>query len=135
MREFMNIVKALGDENRIRALMALRGGELCVCRIIEFLALAPSTVSKHMSILKNAGLVEGRKSGRWVYYRLAEDTSPPAVREAISWICNSISRDPLIREDERLLKKVPALHQREECGMTGKKKAPSCRPTTRPTRE
>jgi DNA-binding transcriptional ArsR family regulator len=45
-------------------------GELCVCQIIELLGLVPSTVSKHMSILKQAGLVENRKEARWMYYRL-----------------------------------------------------------------
>jgi ArsR family transcriptional regulator, arsenate/arsenite/antimonite-responsive transcriptional repressor len=45
MWEFMNIVRALADENRVRALLSLREGELCLCQIIEFLGLAPSTVS------------------------------------------------------------------------------------------
>ena len=62
MRELMSIVKALGDENRVRAVMALRNRELCLCQIIELLGLAPSTVSKHMSILKQARLVDTRKS-------------------------------------------------------------------------
>ena len=73
MLETLNITKALSDENRIRALMMLTGGELCVCQIIEMLGLAPSTVSKHMSILRQAGLVETRKEGRWIYYRLSKD--------------------------------------------------------------
>ncbi len=65
------IFKALSDPSRIRALCALQEYELCVCQIIELLNLAPSTVSKHMSILANAGLVESTKKGRWVYYRQA----------------------------------------------------------------
>ena len=72
MREFIDINKALSDESRVRALLALRDQELCVCQLIELLGLAPSTVSKHMTILKQAGLVEGRKDGRWIYYRLAD---------------------------------------------------------------
>ena len=120
MRQFMNIVKALSDENRVRAFMALRGGELCVCQIIEFLGLAPSTVSKHMSILKNAELVEARKIGRWVYYRLAEGTSPPAVQDAIPWIVNSLSGDPLISQDVKFLKNVLERHPGELCRKQGK---------------
>ena len=65
MRAFLAIAKALADENRARALMALGGGELCLCQIIEVLGMSPSTVSKHMSILHQAGLVERRKDGRW----------------------------------------------------------------------
>ena len=70
---FMTITKALSDENRVRMLLALDGRELCVCQIIELLGLAPSTVSKHMSILANARLVEGRQEGRWRFYRLARN--------------------------------------------------------------
>ncbi len=69
---FTAIAQALSDSNRVRALLALRKGELCVCQIIELLGLAPSTVSKHMSVLKQAGLVASRKDSRWVYYRLPE---------------------------------------------------------------
>ncbi|MBW2408107.1 MAG: winged helix-turn-helix transcriptional regulator, partial [Deltaproteobacteria bacterium] len=54
MFTFMAITRALSDQNRVRALMALKDRELCVCQIIELLDLAPSTVSKHMSILANA---------------------------------------------------------------------------------
>ena len=80
MREFMNITKALADETRVRMLMALRGGELCVCQITELFGLAPSTVSKHLSILFQAGLVESRKADRWVYYRLPGKNAPATVR-------------------------------------------------------
>ena len=58
MREFMNITGALADETRVRTLLALRKGELCVCQITELFGLAPSTVSKHLSLLFQAGLVD-----------------------------------------------------------------------------
>jgi DNA-binding transcriptional ArsR family regulator len=54
MRDILSITKALSDENRVRILIALSHGELCVCQVIELMKLAPSTVSKHMSILKQA---------------------------------------------------------------------------------
>ena len=65
-------LKALSDENRLRALLALRKQELCQCQVVELLQLAPSTVSKHLSILKQAGLVESRKVGRWIHFRAVE---------------------------------------------------------------
>ena len=103
MRDFMSITKALSDENRVRALLALRQRELCVCQIIELLNLAPSTVSKHMAILKQARLVEGRKNGRWIYYHLADGGAPSEVREAIQWVLSHLSSDSRIRDDaERL---------------------------------
>ena len=99
MRKFMNITKALADENRVRALLALRKGELCVCQITELFGLAASTVSKHLSILYQAGLVESRKDGRWVYYRPAGKEAPTAAREAIEWVGKSLSANPLIADD------------------------------------
>ena len=71
MWDFMAVTKALADENRVRMLLALQKQELCVCQIIELVKLAPSTVSKHMSILRAARLVDARKDGRWMFYRLA----------------------------------------------------------------
>jgi DNA-binding transcriptional ArsR family regulator len=76
MRELMDILKALADENRVRALFALQGGELCVCQLIALLGLAPSTVSKHLSILRAARLIDSRKEGRWIHYRRVPETAP-----------------------------------------------------------
>ena len=106
MRDFMSITKALSDENRVRALLALRQRELCVCQIIELLNLAPSTVSKHMAILKQARLVEGQKNGRWIYYHLADGGAPSEVREAIEWVFNHLSSDSRIRNDNERLKGI-----------------------------
>ena len=72
----MTVIKALADENRVRALLALRSHELCVFQVTELLGLAPSTVSKHTSILKQARLVDSRKNGHWIYYLLADNDVP-----------------------------------------------------------
>ena len=81
MRDLMAVIKALADENRVRILMALGPKELCVCQIVELLGLAPSTVSKHMAILKQARLVDSRKEGRWMFYRLAEEDASIEAKE------------------------------------------------------
>ncbi|MGH7214659.1 MAG: ArsR/SmtB family transcription factor [Tepidisphaeraceae bacterium] len=106
MRDFLAITAALSDENRVRALLALRGGELCVCQIIELLGLAPSTVSKHVSLLRQAGLVDSRKDGRWMYYRLAGDDAPPTVREALRFTLDVAPHSPRAREDARRLSAI-----------------------------
>lgn len=120
MREFMNITKALADENRVRALLALRGGELCVCQITELFGLAPSTVSKHLSILYQAGLVEARKEGRWMYYRLPGKEAPARVRRAIAWVAKSVNGEARMAEDTARLKKIqamdPAVLCKRQCG-------------------
>ncbi|MBW2602966.1 MAG: helix-turn-helix transcriptional regulator [Deltaproteobacteria bacterium] len=115
MFTFMAITRALSDQNRVRTLMALKGRELCVCQIIELLELAPSTVSKHMSILANARLVEGRQEGRWRYYRLAGDDAPDEVREAIAWTLGSLSKTPRIRQDAERIKKILKLDPEVLC--------------------
>jgi ArsR family transcriptional regulator len=120
MRRFMTVAKALADENRIRALLALRQRELCVCQIIELLGLAPSTVSKHLSILRQARLVDSRKDGRWIYYRLAGDDVPIEAGEAVAWVSKSLCGDPQIREDLRRLKQILELDREELCKRYGK---------------
>lgn len=85
MKNIVNITKALADEGRLRILLMLDGTELCVCHITAALALAPSTVSKHLSILERAGLIETRKKGRWVHCRLPADPGP-GVKGALDWL-------------------------------------------------
>jgi DNA-binding transcriptional ArsR family regulator len=108
MRNILDIAKALSDENRVRALMMLTSGEACVCQIVALLNLAPSTVSKHMSILKQAGLVESRKCGRWIYYKIPEQNERIS-KDIINWLTNNLSEDKLIKEDtERVMKILQA---------------------------
>ena len=109
MKEFLNITKALGDENRLRMLMALRDGEVCVCQIAEWTGLALSTVSKHLSVLYQAGLVNARKDGRWMYYSLPGKGAPTAAREAVAWVRRSLDGQERITEDGKRLKKVLAM--------------------------
>ena len=115
MFTFMMITKALSDENRVRTLLALDGRELCVCQIIELLGLAPSTVSKHMSILANARLVESRQDGRWRYYRLAGVEAPDEVQEAIAWTFRSLSKTPRIQQDAERIKEILKLNPEVIC--------------------
>jgi len=115
MRNIINITKALSEENRVRALMMLRQGELCVCQLIQMLGLAPSTVSKHMSILYQAGLVDARKEGRWNYYRLADEDAPEFVLEAIKWVQDSIGKDKQIVRDAKQVKRVFKMDKDELC--------------------
>jgi len=115
MLEFLNITKALAEENRVRILLALEVEELCVCQIIELLELAPSTVSKHMYVLRQARLVEGRKDGRWMYYRLADESAPAQVNEAIAWLKKSLSPNERIREDAKRLKEILKIDREVLC--------------------
>jgi len=115
MRNLMAVLKALADENRVRVLMALQPEELCVCQIVELLGLAPSTVSKHMAILKQARLVDSRKEGRWMFYRLAEDDVPVEATEITSLVARLFADDPQSREDAKQLKRIRKMDRDELC--------------------
>ena len=115
MKEFMAAAKALADENRVRVLLFLRDGELCLCQVVEMLGLAPSTVSKHMTILHQAGLVEFRKEGRWMYYRLARRSVTPGVRDTIRWVQKCLKKDPQVLADAKRLGKVSKMSKEDLC--------------------
>ena len=115
MREFLWIVKAIADENRLRILLLLSKGELCVCQIIAVIGLAPSTVSKHVAILHQAGLVESRKSGRWVYYRLPGSETSPDVRRALEWVVGALNEAPQALHDRASLVDVVSVEPEELC--------------------
>jgi ArsR family transcriptional regulator len=115
MRSILNITKALADENRLRMLLALRRHELCVCQITALMGLAMSTVSKHLSILYQAGLVNARKEGRWMYYSLPGKGVPTAAREAVAWVRRSLADSERVAEDAKRLKKVLAMDLTELC--------------------
>lgn len=107
LMNLMNITRALSDENRVRILMALRNREFCVCQITAFLDLSPSTTSKHLSVLKQARLVEGKKEGKWVYYRLADlPESFPMAKEAIAWLTHSIADSTAVRKDDDRIRQI-----------------------------
>ena len=107
MQDFIQIAKALSDETRVRALMALRGRELCLCQLIDLLGLAPSTVSKHMTLLQQAGLVQRRKDGRWHFYRLADrETDTPEVQRSLDWALFSLEENAVIAQDAEALQTV-----------------------------
>ena len=75
MHTTARMFKALGDETRLRILGLLTCGERCVCDLMTVLELPQSTVSRHLSTLRNAGWVAGRRQGLWMYYRLAGEES------------------------------------------------------------
>jgi ArsR family transcriptional regulator, arsenate/arsenite/antimonite-responsive transcriptional repressor len=115
MKEFMAITKALSDPGRVRILLALGPGELCVCQITEMFGLAPSTMSKHLAMLHHAGLVDSRKEDRWVYYRLPERKSPALVRDALRLVKLSLKESEEAIADQAKLKKIMKMDVKDIC--------------------
>jgi len=115
MRDIVTITKALANEVRLRILMMLSDGELCACQIIEVLDLAPSTVSKHLSILHQARLVDARKNGRWVYYQRSRAETSPIGGDIFRWLRESLKNDDQIKTDAVTLKKITKIGVEELC--------------------
>lgn len=114
MRDFILISKALSDETRVRILMMLSRGELCVCQISDLIKLAPSTISKHLSLLHHARLVNTRKDKRWVYYRLADNGAPCSVKEALKWVQGTLKCEQKIKKDIKSLSKITKISPSKE---------------------
>ncbi len=114
MQEFMVISKALADQNRVRILLALREHELCVCQLTALLGLAPSTVSKHLSLLKHAGLVTNRKVGLLVYCALPEHPDKE-VAGALQWLNTALSDNKMIQTDRAKVEEIMAEDIAEIC--------------------
>ena len=115
MRDLLTVIKALADENRVRILLAVRGQELCVCQIVELLGLAQSTVSKHLSILNQARLVDSRKEGRWMFYRSADGDSPVEAREVGAVVAKLLAHNAQADEDAKRLKQIMKMDRDELC--------------------
>lgn len=115
MRLTLRMTKALADIQRVRILMMMGAGELCVCQVIEVLTLAPSTVSKHLSILTAAGLLDSRKAGRWMYYRLPEGSAGEWVRPVLKWLGEMLKNEPVVVQDAKKMKMVVACDPQSLC--------------------
>lgn len=115
LNKLLKILKALSDANRIRALAAARHGDLCACQIIDLLGLAPSTVSKHMDILKDAGFISSKKQGKWTYYSLSKDKRNPTLQALITLVFTTLEKDSTVKTDRRKLKKILEVTPMELC--------------------
>jgi len=105
-------MKALSDPNRVRVIKLLQTGELCVCEIQEVLGLAQSTVSKHMKILEDAGLVERKRQGTWMIYSLADGSESEYSATMLTTMNNWLENDT---ELERMRKALPAASMLRNC--------------------
>ena len=103
LRRYEAVMKAVADPTRVRILKLLEPGELCVCQIIAVLALSPSTVSKHLFLLKSAGLVNDRKEKKWVHYSLDSRAQDPYAAGILRQLSSWLDTDPIIADDRARL--------------------------------
>lgn len=120
LSELARLFQALSDANRLRILDMVRGDELCVCQIVSVLKLAPSTVSKHLAILEDAGLLESRKEGRWIHYR--RRAAAQDVGDLLRWLDRRMSAAPGQAVERRAVRTVARLGAEKACAVYEKGK-------------
>lgn len=112
MKDFVKVMKALSDPNRIKIIKMLQHREMCVCEMREALQVAQPTVSKHLRLLEDAGLVTFRKDGTWVNYHLTDGGNSPYVASLLGNLRHWLDDDPQIAD---LTKKIPAIRRENIC--------------------
>ncbi len=113
-RETVNVFKALSDPNRIRIVKMLGERELCLCEVREVLGLSNSTVSKHLSVLRDAGILLDSKDGKWVNFKLNDKPQNRFAISIIDFLRNSFDDDETIKKDLKLVRKVD---RKKICGI------------------
>ncbi|MFZ1956155.1 MAG: metalloregulator ArsR/SmtB family transcription factor [Desulfobacterales bacterium] len=112
MREFIKVMKALSDPSRVKMIKMLQRRVMCVCELQGALGLAQSTVSKHLKILEDAGMIAFSKEGLWVNYRLADGSKNPYVASLLGNLRHWLEDDP---EVEALLDRLPEIRREFIC--------------------
>jgi len=112
MNKLTIISTALSDPNRVRLLAACMDQERCVCQLVELIDLSNASISKHLSTLKGAGLLESRREGRWVHYRVPDSPSP-IVNDALAFVRSHALSDEAILMDNARLEQIDAIEPTE----------------------
>jgi DNA-binding transcriptional ArsR family regulator len=134
LRDYEMVMKSVADPTRVRILKALEAGEMCVCQLIAILEFNQSTVSKHLFLLKMAGLVKERREGKWVHYSLDGSGDSPYARKILQILKGWLNDAPVIEKDRKREAIARELGPMEICerGMTLPARRPAvCCPAPR----
>jgi DNA-binding transcriptional ArsR family regulator len=101
LRDYERVMKSVADPTRVRILKLLEGGEMCVCQVIAVMEFNQSTISKHLFLLKAAGLVRERREGKWVHYSLDGSGGSPYARKMLKVLKNWLNDDPVVERDRK----------------------------------
>jgi ArsR family transcriptional regulator len=112
MKDFIKVMKALSDPNRIKIIKLLQQKTMCVCELQGALKIAQPSVSKHLKLLEEAGLVDYKKEGLWVNYYLADGKASPYAASLLGNLKHWLENDPEISD---LVEIVPFLNREELC--------------------
>ncbi len=114
MKDTIKIFNCLSDKNRLRIIMMLLRKTLCVCEITDNLDLSPSTVSNHLSILKEAGFLLDSKVGKWVFYSINMETTDTKIQQTLLMLQMWLNSDEQVIED---LSKIDKINRNNNCNV------------------
>ena len=112
MNDFIKVMKALSDKNRVKIVKMLQYRELCVCEIQNALGVSQPTVSKHLKVLEQADIVRSRKDGQWTNYFLSGGRKNKYVSAILGNVRHWINEDPEITE---LVERLPEIRRENIC--------------------
>jgi ArsR family transcriptional regulator len=112
MKDFIKVMKALSDPNRVKIIKMLQHKSMCVCELQVALQIAQSTVSKHLKILEEAGLVDYKKDGLWVNYYLSDGMKSPFASSLMGNLRHWLEEETEITD---LIKRLPDIRRQEVC--------------------
>jgi ArsR family transcriptional regulator len=112
MKDFIKVMKALSDPNRVKLVKMLQHRVMCVCEIQAGLGIAQPTVSKHLKVLEDAGLVRFKKDGLWVNYHLSDGSNSPYAASILGNMKHWLEDDPDISD---LRAKLPMMRREDIC--------------------
>ena len=113
MKDFVKVMKALSDPNRVKIVKMLQHKSMCVCEMKEALHISQPSVSKNLKTLEDAGLVEFNKDGLWVNYRLSDGGRSPYVASLLGNLRHWLEDQ---KEVEELIRRLPVIRREEICG-------------------
>ena len=113
MKDFLKVMKALSDPNRVKIIKMLQHKVMCVCEMQATLQIAQPSVSKHLKILENAGLVTPHKDGMWVNYQLTDGSSSPYAASLLGNLRHWLEDDLELTE---IVEKLPTIRREDVCG-------------------
>ena len=114
MKQFIRVMKALSDPNRVRVIKILGIKQLCVCELQDLVGLAQSTVSKHLKVLEEAGLVDYEKEGSWFIYRLTEGEESDYAGVMLDNLKGWLNDEPKLQE---MMARIPLIDRVRICAV------------------
>ena len=112
MKDFLKVMKALSDPNRVKIIKMLQHKLMCVCEMQATLQIAQPSVSKHLKILEDAGLVMPHKDGMWVNYQLTDGSSSPYAASLLGNLRHWLEDDLELTE---IVEKLPTIRREDIC--------------------